>query len=197
MSTGDILFYFLFGAFVDKLAPIFSNRIKFMSDQITSYPRAGFFKRIAAIVYDFLVVVTLAMLVTAINLMLVHLLTSYELLALNGMEPSQYLNAQWWFQLELVMAIWLFYAWFWYDGGQTIGMRAWRLKVESDSEDPLTLKRTMLRALYALFGLGNLWVFFTWNNKQALQDKLTKTRVVVLSKDANKQVYLRGVEGKD
>ena len=168
-----------------------------MSDQITSYPRAGFFKRIAAIVYDFLVVVTLAMLVTAINLAGVHILGSYDLLALNGVEPSQFLNGQWWFQLELIMAVWMFYAWFWYDGGQTIGMRAWRLKVESDSEDTLTLKRTMLRALYALFGLGNIWVLFTRKNKQALQDKLTQTKVVVLTKGANKQVYLRGIEGKD
>ena len=169
-----------------------------MSDQVNSYPRAGFFKRIAAIVYDFLVVVTLAMLVTAINLIFVHILMSYELLVLeSSMEPSQFLNEQWWFQVELVLCIWFFYAWFWYDGGQTIGMRAWRLKVESDSEQPLTLTRTMLRALYALFGLGNIWVLFTRKNKQALQDKLTQTKVVVLTKDANKQVYLRGVESKD
>ncbi|NVK25926.1 MAG: RDD family protein [Gammaproteobacteria bacterium] len=168
-----------------------------MSAESNSFPRAGFFKRIAAIVYDFLVVVTLAMLVTALNLLVIHLLSSYQLLNLAGEEPSQFLNAQWWFQLELVLAVWLFFAWFWYDGGQTIGMRAWRLKVESDNEQPLTLKRTLLRALYALLGFGNLWVLFTRKNKQSLQDKLSQTRVVVLSKQANKAVYLRGVEGQE
>ena len=169
-----------------------------MSEQTPTFPRAGLFKRISAIVYDLLVVITLALLVTGLNLLLLNVLISNELLILEqGIEPSQFLNQQWWFKLELVFSIWFFYAWFWYDGGQTIGMRAWRLRVESDNEEPLTLKRTMLRALYALFGLGNLFVLFTWKNKQALQDKLTQTRVVVLSKDANKEIYLRGVEGRD
>lgn len=157
--------------------------------------RAGFFKRIAAIIYDFLVVVALAMLVTILNLLLVNGLVSFELLTLGeGVEPSAFLNKQWWFQLELLLSVWLFYAWFWYDGGQTIGMRAWRLKVESDNNSPLTLKRTALRALFALLGLGNLLVIFTPKKKLSLQDKLTQTRVVVLSKEDNKRVYLKGIE---
>lgn len=167
-----------------------------MSKQTTeSYPRAGFFKRIAAIVYDLLIIVALAMLVTIVTLIAVHLLSTNNLIDISGyQDQSAYLNAQWWFKVELTLAIWFFYAWFWYDGGQTLGMRSWRLKLVTDNEQPLTLKRTGLRALYSILGLGNLLVLFTPKKRVALQDKLTKTKVIVLTKDANKQVYLRGVE---
>lgn len=162
------------------------------------YPRAGLFKRIAAIIYDSLIVIVLAFVVTFINLLIVSSLSSNGIIDISAFEdPSAFLNKQWWFKLEVVAAIWFFYAWFWYDGGQTLGMRSWRLKVESDDDQPLTFKRTGLRAIFALLGLGNLMVLFTRKNKLALQDKLTNTRVVVLTKEANKQVYLRGVEDPD
>lgn len=76
-------------------------------------------------------------------------------------------------------------------------MRSWRLKLQSADGQPLTFARCVLRALYAIGGLGNLLVLFTPNTKLALQDKLTGTEVVVLTKEANKRVYLRGVEDPD
>lgn len=166
------------------------------TSESSEYPRAGFFKRIAAIIYDSLIVVVLAFVVTFINLLIISALSSNGIIDISAYEdPSAFINKQWWFKLEVVVAIWFFYAWFWYDGGQTLGMRSWRLKVESDNDKPLTFTRTGLRAIYSLLGLGNLMVLFTRKNKLALQDKLTNTRVVVLTKDANKKVYLRGVEG--
>ena len=157
--------------------------------------RAGFFKRLAAMIYDWLAVIALAMLVTILNLALVHLLSKYGVLDLAGYpDPSAYLNDQIWFQLELALWVWLFYAWFWHDGGQTIGMRAWRLKLQRIDGKPIELKRAMLRALYSVLGLGNLLVLFTPKTKLSLQDKLTKTEMIVLSKEQNKQIYLRGIE---
>lgn len=162
------------------------------------FPRAGFFKRIAAIIYDLLIVVVLAMIVTFINLMVVDGLSSNGIIDLAGyQDPSAYLNSQLWFKVEIVVAIWFFYTWFWYDGGQTLGMRSWRLRVESNDGKRVTFKQCGLRAIFSLLGLGNLLVLFTRKNKQALQDKLTNTKVVVLTKEANKQVYLRGVEGPE
>ena len=159
------------------------------------FPRAGFFKRVCVIVYDLLAVIAVAMLVTLINLLLLNLVEGWGWVAMTGYaDHSAYLNDQWWFKVEMGLVIWFFYAWFWYDGGQTIGMRAWRLRVQSTSAEKLTLTRAALRALYALLGLGNLLVLFTPKTRLALQDKLTNTEVVVLSKEANKRIYLRGVE---
>lgn len=192
---------FSFEGIIGKLMAVFfmSMLRAFMTTPETQdFPRAGFFKRIAAIVYDLLIVVVLAMVVTFLNLILISTLDSNGIIDISAyQDPSAFLNAQWWFKVEIVAAIWFFYAWFWYDGGQTLGMRSWRLKVESNDGQPLTFKRTGLRAIYAILGLGNIMVLFTGKNKQALQDKLTNTRVVMLTKDANKKVYLRGVEGPE
>ncbi|MBU2883918.1 RDD family protein [Psychrosphaera sp. B3R10] len=163
-----------------------------MSD---SFPRAGFVKRLLVIVYDLLAVIALLMLTTVANFIVISLLEGNGLIKLNGyVDHSAFLNNQWWFQAELVLVTWFFYTWFWYDGGQTLGMRAWRLKIQSTNGKPLTLKRTAIRALFALGGLGNILVLFTPKNKLSLQDKISNTEVVLLTKEANKRVYLRGVE---
>lgn len=149
-------------------------------------------------VYDWLAVIALLMLATVVNLIVLQMLVSYQLINLpEGMEPSTFLNMQWWFKVELALVILFFYAWFWHDGGQTLGMRSWRLKVQTQDDQPLSLNLAILRAIYAVFGLGNVLVLLTPKTKLALQDKLTKTEVIVLSKEANKKVYLRGVEAQE
>ena len=157
--------------------------------------RSGFFKRLAAMVYDWLAVIALSMLVTIINLIAVSYGADFGLFDLtNYSDPSSYLNDQIWFQVELVCWIWLFYAWFWHDGGQTIGMRAWRLKLQRIDGKPVELSRAFKRAALSLLGLGNVFLIFNPKNKLSLQDKLTQTEMIVLTKEQNKQIYLRGIE---
>ncbi|MDA8621307.1 RDD family protein [Psychrosphaera sp.] len=157
--------------------------------------RASFFKRLAAMVYDWLAVIALSMLVTIVNLVMVSYGADYGLFDLsNYSDPSEYLNAQTWFQIELLLWVWFFYAWFWHDGGQTIGMRAWRLKLQRLDGKPLELSRSFKRAAFSLLGLGNVLVLIGFKEKLSLQDRLTKTEMIVLTKEQNKQIYLRGVE---
>ena len=159
------------------------------------FPRAGFFKRILAIVYDLLSVVAIAMLVTVVNFLAISALEGQGWVDITGyVDHSQYLNDQWWFKLEMLLVVWFFYAWFWYDGGQTLVMRAWRLKVRSTTGKPLTFVQSGMRVIYSILGFGNFYVLFNPSTKLSLQDKLADTEVVVLSKDANREVYLRGVE---
>jgi uncharacterized RDD family membrane protein YckC len=161
----------------------------------SDFTRAGFFRRLYAMVYDWLAVIALAMLLTIINLIVVSYGADFGLFDLTGFaDPSSYLNKQWWFLVELVGAVWLFYAWFWYDGGQTIGMRAWRLRVQTQNGTAINFKQGLLRALAALFGLGNLLILFMPKQKLSLQDKLTGTEMVMLTKEQNKRIYLRGIE---
>jgi len=74
---------------------------------------------------------------------------------------------------------WLFFDGFWRHGGQTLGMRAWRLKVVDDGDGTLTRGRTFARyALgFLLFGITYLVVPFD-ARRRALHDRLTRTRVV-------------------
>jgi uncharacterized RDD family membrane protein YckC len=62
----------------------------------------------------------------------------------------------------------VFFAWFWSHGGQTLGMRVWRLRVEQMNGAPLRMAAAMLRymagmlpiicALYAIGRFGRIAV---------------------------------------
>jgi len=78
---------------------------------------APLWRRLAAIAYDLLVL--LAILMT---------LTIVAILARGGtaIGPGSV-----WFQLLLLATWWLYFVWCWTHGGQTVGMRAWRLVLEA------------------------------------------------------------------
>jgi len=78
-----------------------------------------------------------------------------------------------------------FFLWFWRRGGQTLGMRAWRLRIYSTVEEPMTWPRLLIRLVASLGGLGTLLVLFDFKHKQSLQDRLAKTEVLKLTKEAN------------
>jgi len=68
----------------------------------------------------------------------------------------------------------------WLRGGQTLAMRAWRIRVMD-----ITPRRALLRFLYALVlvptGISILWAFFD-RDRQFLHDRLAGTRLVLLPK---------------
>lgn len=88
------------------------------------------------------------------------------------------------FQLYLAAVVAAFHLASWSRGGQTLGMRAWRLRVEGEGGEPLTAGRALLRWPLACLGwlllaIGPLWCLVDREGR-ALQDRLSGTRVVVL-----------------
>jgi uncharacterized RDD family membrane protein YckC len=83
----------------------------------------------------------------------------------------------------------IFFSYFWTKSGQTIGMRAWRLRVQTNDGNLISWSQSVIRCMGALLGLGNLVVLVDFKNKKALQDYLSKTEVVALSKEENKRIY--------
>lgn len=80
----------------------------------------------------------------------------------------------------------LFFGWFWTHGGQTLGMRAWRLQLRREDAGPLNWPRAVLRYALAwpswlLLGVGVLWSLID-SRKQAAHDRLAGTEVVLLPK---------------
>lgn len=152
-----------------------------------TYPVAGVWPRLAAAVYDgFLMfaVLFVASLLPALFLNAEQLGNSpatdsvvHELNApLQGWAYSAYL-------LVLIVA---FYGWFWRKSGQTLGMQAWRLKLESTSGEQVTWQQVVIRLPVAalaffLFGAGYWWA---WLDKQgrSWQDIASSSRVVQLPK---------------
>ena len=152
-------------------------------------PRAGVFRRLAAWLYDVLVVVSLLMVTGFIYFGLTALALKLDWIQLgNNEDLAAYLSSSRWYQLCLFMVSLLFYCWFWRTSGQTIGMRAWRLRVQNTDGRRLRLSQCVVRAIAALLGLGNLWVWANPRTKLALQDKVADCEVVVMSKALNKQL---------
>lgn len=50
----------------------------------------------------------------------------------------------------LFMVSFLFFAWFWTHGGQTLGMHAWKIRLQRDSERVITLWQALLRFITGL-----------------------------------------------
>ena len=141
-------------------------------------------------VYDTLVAVAVGMCAAMVLIVTLVVLLKNGVLDLRGYgEPADLIQNSLLYKtiIQLWVGAWVagFFLWFWKKGGQTLGMRAWRLRIYSTVEQPVTWPRLLLRLIASLGGLGTLLVLFDVKNKQSLQDRLAKTEVLKLSKEAN------------
>ena len=97
---------------------------------------AGVLRRLTAIVYDSLLLAAVLMLAMA----LLTLFTGDK----TGQSHNPFINSY------LVSVIFLFYGWFWTHGGQTLGMRSWKLRLEQENGQPITWWHALLRFLTAI-----------------------------------------------
>jgi uncharacterized RDD family membrane protein YckC len=138
---------------------------------------AGFGRRLAALIYDGLLLTALLMMFTAGALFFTH--GAAVLPATEGAWAYLY-------RAGLVLVIAAYYVLNWLRSGQTLGMRAWHLRAVADSGKPLALKAALLRVVFGLLAwapaaLGVLWLYFD-PERLALQDRLSRTRVVRLAR---------------
>ena len=157
----------------------------------STFPRAGFRRRFASWIYDALVAVAIYMFVTLICSAVFNTLFSMEIIGKgSALTASDYFATSLLFKFTLnsisALAIIWFFVYFWARSGQTLGMRAWRLRVQNRDTSTISKKTALKRLLPTLLGLGNLTVIFDRKNKLSLQDRITDTEVVVLSLEANK-----------
>jgi uncharacterized RDD family membrane protein YckC len=127
----------------------------------------GLARRLAACLYDGLVLVAVEMLAGAAWVALSHA----------AVEPGD-----WRFRSYLLAVAALFFAGFW-TRGETLGMRAWRLRILGPAGGPPDLGRALLRFFAALLswfalGLGFLWVLVD-REHLAWHDRLSGTRLVL------------------
>jgi len=155
-----------------------------------SFPSAGFFRRIAAMVYDSLVAVAILMLASGLALILPAVLNTMGIIQLSeSFTAADWLNQTPLYGIYLLTVLGVFFGWFWWRSGQTIGMRAWRLKVQQRNGQRLTKKQAAVRILTCALGLGNLWVLVDFKNRRAWHDYAAGTELVTLSKEANQLYY--------
>ncbi|WP_026375976.1 RDD family protein [Aestuariibacter salexigens] len=161
-----------------------------MTEQPQPFPRASFFRRLAAMIYDALVATAVGMCAAlVITSVMVALIENDVLDKLGHEHASQAIQASLLYTgiVQLWVGIWIvgFFLWFWKHGGQTLGMRAWRLRLFSSNDKPVTYSRLLLRMLASLGGIGTLLALVDFRSKLALQDRVSKMEVLSLSKQAN------------
>ncbi|GHE22924.1 RDD family protein [Halomonas urumqiensis] len=142
---------------------------------------AGLARRVGAMIYDAFLVVAIWILFTGLHLLFVrHVLgIPAEQVAVGA---AQVLSLR----LLLFVAAFTFFAFFWTRGGMTLGMQAWRLRVQTIDGYTITLMQSLIRYLVAwlsvaAFGLGYLWILFD-SERRSWPDIVSGTRVVVLPK---------------
>lgn len=129
---------------------------------------AGLLRRLAALAYDLLLLSALLFVYTL------------ALVVLRGGEPIA--PGTWWFELSLVGLWVLFFAGFWTHGGQTLGMRAWRLRLVGADAGPVGWGRALLRAAAGLVsavpaGLGFWWALLD-PERRCWHDRWSGTRLI-------------------
>lgn len=135
-------------------------------------PMAGVWRRLAAGFYDLLLLAAVWMLVTLI----VIVLRGGEAIS-PGSLP---------YQLLLFIVAAAFFISSWARGGQTLGMRAWRIRLEKRSGAAIDLRTGLLRFAAGLLtvlscGAGLLWLLVD-RDRLTWHDRLAGTRVVLLPK---------------
>lgn len=162
---------------------------------VNLFPSTGLFKRLLVVIYDgFLLAGTL--------------LFSAFILVLLGVHPehswSRMINL-----IALSLVSLFFYGWVWTHGGQSLGMKAWRVKLVNAEGGAVTWNLALLRFIYAyLQWLLILGIIYTWMQewyagvgilsavvffgiassmkhpqKLMLHDWLSRTRLVTLPKE--------------
>lgn len=84
--------------------------------------------------------------------------------------------------LHVFVLLLVYFVWCWLNGGQTLSMKTWKLRVISDDGRPLRPLQAILRYLAAwpstlLFGVGFFWAIID-RDHQFLHDRIAGTRVV-------------------
>jgi uncharacterized RDD family membrane protein YckC len=128
-------------------------------------------RRFAAFCYDLLLVAALVF--------------CFTLAVLAARRGAAVPPGSWWFPASLLGVAMVFFCGFWVHGGQTLGMRAWRIRVVRDDGSSLGWPRAMARFAAGFVGALPLGLGLWWSafdvKKRGWHDRWTRTRVVRIS----------------
>jgi uncharacterized RDD family membrane protein YckC len=133
----------------------------------------GLLRRIAAILYDALLIGALLFLATI------------PFIAIRGGEPVE-IGDNMLYRLVLAIVFYTFFVGFWTRSGRTLGMQSWGLQLESPDGSKPTLATTSVRFFAAILswvpaGLGFLWQLWD-KDKLTWHDRISGTRLVYYPK---------------
>lgn len=149
-----------------------------MSFDLSQAQKPSIFRRLGAFLYDVLLLIAVLMVAVGLVVVPYGVITGEEL-------HKHYLLLE---QIYLLLVTGGFYVYFWTHGGQTLGMKAWRLQVIGQDGAAVDFNTAVKRFVWSILslipaGLGLWWSLF---NRQGLawHDSRSNTRVVLLPKSA-------------
>ncbi|HED35501.1 MAG TPA: RDD family protein [Gammaproteobacteria bacterium] len=155
-----------------------------MSDDANDYPPASLIKRLMAFIYDLLLLTGLFMIMgTLATILPTFLINDGHAIT---REHSFYLINQIIVLSTLFLSGLVFYGWFWTHGGQTLGMKTWRIQLISNEPAGMSWKQAVIRYFAAILswcalGLGFLWSLID-RKKRCWHDILSSSQLVQLPK---------------
>ena len=149
-----------------------------MELDLTLAKKPSIFRRLGAMLYDTLLLSGVLMVAIGIIAVPYGLVTGSEL----------YVHYRFLEQIYILVVIAAFYVYFWTHGGQTLGMRAWRLRVIGEDGRALGFGAAVKRFIWAIpsllpAGLG-LWVSLFNRDGLAWHDRKSCSRLVMLQPSA-------------
>mgnify|MGYP000858198221 CR=1 FL=1 len=147
---------------------------------------AGLLRRLGALMYDALIILAIEMMAGGLVIAILFAFHAAGLMSYGSYADASDLltNHPVWSALytAYLATVWIgFIVFFWTKAGQTLGMRAWKLRVQNEDGSPISLTQALIRVATSGFGLANLTVPFD-PKKRAFHDIWAKTQVVVLPK---------------
>lgn len=140
---------------------------------------ASLWRRLAAMVYDSIVVAAIWMVV------------GFLVLSAFGIEQAQIVQNdavvmdpvyRLTLFASMLISAYLFFAWFWTHSGQTLGMQAWKIRVQNADGSAISYWQSLQRFVLApcslvLLGAGYFYLFFN-PQRQTLHDRISQSNVV-------------------
>jgi len=176
-------------------------------------PAAPFFKLLGCWLYDFMLLCAVWLLAAIIYIIPAQIFAQVDATQKDNLSTTEFSGPV--FYSYLFLVTWFFFAWFWTHGGQTLGLRSWSLRLQTEEGYSLNWTQTLLRFLIAgapwIFSLfiyekissnqllappyqygvfiigfiGLLWILID-PKKRSLQDIFSHSRIVTIPKDPNR-----------
>lgn len=146
---------------------------------VISTENAVLWRRLAAMIYD------------SVVMLAIWIIVGFVVLSAFGIEQAQMVENERvvmnpYYRITLFTAMlfsaYLFFAWFWTHSGSTLGMQAWKLRVQNADASAISYKQSLIRFVVAPFsllflGAGYFYIFFN-KEKLTLPDLLSHSVVL-------------------
>lgn len=134
---------------------------------------ATLLRRLGAIIYDTVL--------AGFSIVIVAAIPAYAFTALTGAKVPDVIM-----MLVYAAMAYGFFVWFWTHGGQTLGMRAWKVRVVTEDGQPINRQQATARFLWSLLSWASLGIGFIVSlvdkEKLTWHDKQSHTRLVRIHK---------------